>query len=597
MLTISMGACSSNDFLLEEESLSNNENKITNIIAVIGSFDTEDFGSRTTITMGESTIDQPVWAENDSIGIYPIDNEKQQTNGDQLSFRITNGIGTSTCAFDGGGWGLKNSQFYCAYTPFNRAYYYKEVNELPVSMLGQKQKGNGSTAHMGKYDLQIAIGRTPENGKVNFQFQHQVCFLRMDLTAPIAATWKSITLESDASFTTEAVMNLASSTPTVTPTSTSNQITLELENVITTSEDLSIVAYMMLLPVNLTNKTLNIILTDNEGNTYATEASITSANHNFGAAKARWIKAKDFQVNIHVEEAGTLSSYITEENKYLITSLKISGELNGKDIDYIRDLAYLDYNINYTINRNLISLDLGNAKIITSDDTYYAVQRWYTIIENVIGEYMFSQVRLSSITLPTTTIGIENYAFSNCDNLISLTIPDNVNHIGKRAFEHCSSLTSLIIPQNITKIEEGTFADCSSLESVILPENLLEIESYAFDWCSGLKELKIPDKVTEIKSYTFAGSIPNLILYLGKNISIIRSYGIRHTGTYIYAETPPTLEKNAIYIESLLDENGDYCMNLKYTLLVPANIYGLLEKYQNSDWAEFYNIEYFYNCI
>ena len=42
---------------------------------------------------------------------------------------------------------------------------------------------------------------------------------------------------------------------------------------------------------------------------------------------------------IHVATAGTLSNYISEEEKYQIEELTLSGLLNGTDFKFIRDMA------------------------------------------------------------------------------------------------------------------------------------------------------------------------------------------------------------------------------------------------------------------
>ena len=42
---------------------------------------------------------------------------------------------------------------------------------------------------------------------------------------------------------------------------------------------------------------------------------------------------------IHVETAGTLPTLISEEEKYEIEELTLSGELNGTDFKFIRDMA------------------------------------------------------------------------------------------------------------------------------------------------------------------------------------------------------------------------------------------------------------------
>ena len=285
ILLLSVGACSSEEISSEQSNVYTDA-EITEIDAVIGKLQYEE--SRTAVTMGDFNNNsiKLVWAEKDTIGIYP-------TEGDQLSFPIVEGVGTIKCTFNSGGWALKTSTSYKAYSPFNRIYYLKESNKLPVSMLGQKQVGNGNSDHLCKYDLQIAEGKTPTSGKISFEFKHQVCFIRMDLIAPIAATWKSITLESDALFTTEASMNLSSETPTLTATSTANNVTLDLENV-KTEEGETITAYMVVLPVNLTDKTLEVTLIDTDDNDFKTTAVIANDYRNFKAGYARWIKADDF---------------------------------------------------------------------------------------------------------------------------------------------------------------------------------------------------------------------------------------------------------------------------------------------------------------
>lgn len=287
--SLCMGACSS-ETIKTEEILNDSEGEITEIVAVTSGFEMEGVNSRTVITMGSTSISSPVWAANDTIGIYP-------TVGDQLSFPIVDGVGTNTCVFNGGGWALKTSSSYTAYSPFNRSYYLKQNNALPISMLGQKQTGNDNSEHLGAYDIQIATGVTPASGKISFSFQHQVAIVRLDLVAPVAGTWTSLQLESDGEFTTDAVMDLTAATPTVTPVVYSNTVTLELEDVVTSAQGETITAYMMLLPVDLTDKTLTIYLTNSEDNMYEATATIKNDKFNFVASAARWITADSFTYN------------------------------------------------------------------------------------------------------------------------------------------------------------------------------------------------------------------------------------------------------------------------------------------------------------
>ena len=386
-----MASCSSED-LYNEDALQE-EGEITKIEATVSSFDAEDAETRISISMGNwPNFGDVLWAEGDTIGIYP-------SKGDQVSFPIVEGVGTKFCEFNGGGWALKTSSSYTAYTPFNRNYYqYMKNDALPVSMLGQKQVGNNSSSHVGAYDLQIATGTTPSSGKISFSFQHQVSFVRMDLTAPNAATWKSVTLESNATFTTNATMNLSSETPSLTATAQSNSVTLELENVKTTADNLSIVAYMMLLPVNFTGKTLDVKLTDVDGNVYTAPATIANNKYNFGAASARWISAGNFikqSEGIYVEIPGTLSALISESNKAAMTSLTVSGYLNESDMVLIRSMI---------LNGSLKEIYMSDAEIVQS-----------TQGSNTLRANMFAGcTKLEKIVMPKYLYYIGNYVFQNC---------------------------------------------------------------------------------------------------------------------------------------------------------------------------------------
>ena len=73
---------------------------------------------------------------------------------------------------------------------------------------------------------------------------------------------------------------------------------------------------------------------------------------------------------------------------------------------------------------------------------------------------------LTSVTIPNSVTGIEDYAFSQCYSLTSVTIPDLVSFIGRRAFYDCTSLKSINIPNSVTSIGEEAFSWCRSLQCV-----------------------------------------------------------------------------------------------------------------------------------
>ena len=79
------------------------------------------------------------------------------------------------------------------------------------------------------------------------------------------------------------------------------------------------------------------------------------------------------QITIKLDSAGTLPKRIGSTKKYLITNLKIIGEINGTDLRMIRDMAGrrdLQYNKGNTTSGKLSKLDLSEAKIVKGGDYY-----------------------------------------------------------------------------------------------------------------------------------------------------------------------------------------------------------------------------------
>ena len=475
-----MASCSSED-LYNEDALQE-EGEITKIEATVSSFDAEDAESRISISMGNwPNFGDVLWAEGDTIGIYP-------SKGDQVSFPIVEGVGTKFCEFNGGGWALKTSSSYTAYTPFNRNYYqYMKNDALPVSMLGQKQVGNNSSAHVGAYDLQIATGTTPSSGKISFSFQHQVSFVRMDLTAPNAATWKSVTLESNAAFTTNATMNLSSETPSLTATAQSNSVTLELENVKTTADNLSIVAYMMLLPVNFTGKTLNVKLTDVDGNVYTAPATIANNKYNFGAASARWISA-EFEESTGSEEIPYVTFSAETQQSLTLANANIEYSVNGGEWKMLGSTTVwfggglgnlrLRAKDNYA-GTGSNQIRFGNvAPVACTGDIrtlidYEEYETVYTGSAKFQSLFKFCSQLISAPVLPATTLAYACY---------------------KEMFYGCTSLTSApVLPATTldSNCYSYMFSGCTSLtEAPVLPATTLDYDCYSgmFFNCTNLKE-------------------------------------------------------------------------------------------------------------
>ena len=148
------------------------------------------------------------------------------------------------------------------------------------------------------------------------------------------------------------------------------------------------------------------------------------------------------QITIKLDEAGTLPNKIGSTKKFQITNLKIIGEINGRDLQMIREMAGKDVRGNDT-DGMLSVLDLSDAKIVEGGGY------------NINGFYY-----------PTSNDKIGDNAFCDCSGLTSLTLPSDVTEIGNAAFEGCSGLASLTLPSGVTKIGYSAFLRCSGLTSL-----------------------------------------------------------------------------------------------------------------------------------
>ena len=258
------------------------------------------------------------------------------------------------------------------------------------------------------------------------------------------------------------------------------------------------------------------------------------------------LKGQAQQITLHVESAGTLPGMIDESRLPYITDLKLTGELNGTDIKFIRTLT----------QENLRFLDLSEAQIVEGGNPYTITSsaHYYTR-NNIIGSLMFciedrrKPSVISKIILPKSTLEIQFRAFKGCTNLTNIDIPNSVTSIGTETFSDCTSLTDINIPNSVTSIESGTFSGCTSLTDINIPNSVTSIGSQAFSGCTSLTDINIPNLVTSIESQTFYCctsltdiNIPNSIKSIGSetfygctsltNINIPNSVTSIENGTF-----------------------------------------------------------------
>lgn len=235
------------------------------------------------------------------------------------------------------------------------------------------------------------------------------------------------------------------------------------------------------------------------------------------------LQAQEVADTLHVERAGTLPALIKASDKELINTLTVTGNINGTDIKYIREMGGRS-SAGEATNGVLSVLDLSGAHIVEGGDPYLIAEGDTCYTENeMLGKNMFSNCeKLVYVTLPKSIIAIGASAFAECSSLKSINIPDGVTFVEENAFGCCTRLASVTIPSSVDFIGKFAFLFCPRLTTVTIQEGVTFIGEGAFENCKGLASITIPSSVAFIGEDAFSGclklsslSIPQGTVLLG----------------------------------------------------------------------------------
>ena len=327
------------------------------------------------------------------------------------------------------------------------------------------------------------------------------------------------------------------------------------------------------------------------------------------------------QRTVNVENPGSLSSLLNDYDKYRITNLKLKGELDIQDVEFIREMAgcYAEGGVP-KYNGHLWYLDMSEVKFkypkeyayltiydkdggkneayiegklleeFSCKSTNKLLAYLYNLQSVVLPVdsskdniyFLYNCSGLTSVKIPSEVTDIAKGTFSGCSGLTSIDIPSGVTSIGDRAFYGCSGLTSIDIPSGVTSIAPSTFSDCSGLTSIDIPSGVTSIGWDAFYGCSGLTSIDIPSGVTSIGDWAFdicskltSVVIPSCVTSIGNQV-FGNCYNL--TSLYSYRPDPVAVDSNVF---SGIDAN-------KCTLYVPQGSFG--NYYVTSGWDYFSKI-------
>ena len=271
---------------------------------------------------------------------------------------------------------------------------------------------------------------------------------------------------------------------------------------------------------------------------------------------------------IHVETAGTLPTLISADEKYQIEELTLTGELNGTDIHFIRDMAGVDMDrmeeselcilCNETVFTKgiLRSLDLSDANIVEGGRDYYKML--WSSSSRMYGDKQYTKA----------------------------------NTISESMFVYCRPLVELILPRSVTSISPLLFADNygGRIYTNIKELRVAEGNPYYVSLSNGIGIIEnnsntlilgltnnIPSSITSIgndalnSSSFISMTIPNSVKSIGE-----KAFNNSLLVLTEEATTPPSITENS------------FPTRANIVLHVPA---GSVEAYANADyWKDFKSI-------
>lgn len=292
--------------------------------------------------------------------------------------------------------------------------------------------------------------------------------------------------------------------------------------------------------------------------------------------------AREYVV-VHNAVAGRLERTVIdrlEMDPTKIKNLKITGEINATDYEFMRDKMTALQRLNLKEVESILS---------TGEDG--------TVIYGIPSSAFDGKSSLMKCVLPDKLERIEDYAFSNTSltgtlllpeglkcvegfsytKITNIHFPSTLEEIGDLAFYQCSNLMcELSLPESLKRIGGSAFCQSAITGNLVLPESLQYIEMQAFVYTKLSGPLVIPHQVTKIESRAFADCTFNGTLTLPEGLREIEEsafWGNKFKGELVL---PKTLQKIGKYAFAENSFNGN--------LVLPAELVSLGEGAFQGNW-------------
>lgn len=193
------------------------------------------------------------------------------------------------------------------------------------------------------------------------------------------------------------------------------------------------------------------------------------------------------QRTIALEQAGTLAGQLPQGERASVTSLKISGPLNGSDVLVLREMG----------KAHLAELDMTDANIVEGGACYYPVgsdQDAYTQADRLSTRFFYGCTALRSVTLPKSVMSVSNDAFGNCPSL---------KEINASGSDYFTSVDGILFNASMERLVRCPQA--KNIESYEVPRGVMEVYPAAFRDVKTLKIISFPASIWSISDFSFYG--------------------------------------------------------------------------------------------
>ena len=202
---------------------------------------------------------------------------------------------------------------------------------------------------------------------------------------------------------------------------------------------------------------------------------------------------------------GNLSDLLPERERFKITDLTLSGQLNIRDLEVIRQMGRCYKSGSSRYNGHLRYLDLSNAEFVGGGtlEIPYSFRK-VQLNDDGSGDYLFIDMEsLHTIKLPNSMEEMGRLLFDGCDSLTSVTLPKSLKSLTNLYFGQNDNLTSILIDDSnpyyssdgsalFDKYKTKMIFAVNSLREYAIPSSVSEIDYYAFENCRHLKTLVLP---------------------------------------------------------------------------------------------------------